>query len=65
MEAKKKVFEDIIDFLAFQGDNEELKILLYRARIDYGLNIGDNQELDIRLGLSLALERLTTKTVSL
>ena len=54
----KKVFENMIHFLAYQGDMKEMESILNIGVRKYGVDVGINQLLELRLDISRAEESL-------
>jgi hypothetical protein len=61
-EEGQKQVDDIIHFLAYQGHTKEMKVILLLGQREYGINVGQNISLKIRLNIALA-ERLTNEVI--
>ncbi len=54
----KKICENMIHLLAYQGDVKEMESILNLGVREYGVVVCNNQALELRLDISRAEERL-------
>lgn len=54
----KRYCENMIHLLAYQGDSKEMESILNLGVRKYGVDVGNNQLLELRLDISRAEERL-------
>ena len=56
---EQKICEKIIDFFAYQGDMKLMESTLHLGVNKYGLEIGNNQLLELRIDISRAAASLS------
>ena len=62
-EEEQKKIVDTIHYLAYRGHFHEAQSILLLAQKEYGINVGQNISLDMRLNVASAAKRLKDEVI--